>query len=195
MLLRKRTVKASDATSTASPFTLQGQFAMTIIVRPEKKSDREIIWELTKLAFSGKPYAGGNEQDLIDNLRELNVLSASLVAVDGSEVVGQITFSPASISSGEGNWYALGPISVLPHRQSEGIGGLLIEAGMKVIEHMGAWGCILTGNPDYYSRHGFTLANVHCPDNEAEEYFMLRLSGVNKPVGKFAFHDAFYTGA
>ena len=168
---------------------------MTIIVRPEKQSDREIIWELTKLAFSGKPYAGGNEQDLIDNLRELNVLSASLVAVDGSEVVGQITFSPASISSGEGNWYALGPIAVLPHRQSEGIGGLLIEAGMKVIEDMGAWGCILTGDPDYYSRHGFTLANEHCPDNEPEEYFMLRLCGVNKPAGKFAFHDAFYTGA
>jgi putative acetyltransferase len=122
-------------------------------------------------------------------------LSVSLVAIVGSALVGQITFSPASVSSDRGQWYALGPVSVAPERQREGIGGALIDAGMKAIESLGAAGCILTGDPVYYSRRGFALAPEHCPESEPEEYFMLRLTGVEQPVGTFAFHEAFYEGA
>lgn len=165
---------------------------MTIAIRPERTSDRDAIWQLTKAAFEGRPYAGGDEQDLVDSLREIGALSVSLVAVDGFTVVGQISFSPASISSGEGTWFTLGPISVAPDRQGEGIGGLLIAAGMREIEALGAWGCILTGDPDYYSRHEFVAAPEHCPPDEPAEYFMLRLTGDRHPVGTFAFHDRFH---
>jgi putative acetyltransferase len=167
---------------------------MGIVIRPEEESDRHAIWELTKSAFEGRPYADGDEQDLIDRLRAGGALSASLVAIDGSALIGQITFSPASISSDRGHWYALGPVSVIPERQREGIGGALIDAGMKAIESLGATGCILIGDPVYYSRHGFSLAPEHCPESEPEEYFMVRLTGVERPVGTFAFHGAFYEG-
>lgn len=165
---------------------------MKIEIRLESTSDHAAIWQLTKSAFEGKPYAGGNEQDLIDKLRAIGALSVSLVAIVDSEIVGQISFSPATISSGEGTWFALGPISVLPEFQGKGIGGALIEAGIKEIEGLGAWACILTGDPNYYSRHGFALAPEHCPSNEPKEYFMLRLTGNKSPVGSFAFHEAFY---
>ena len=167
---------------------------MSIVIRPEVESDRRAIWEVTKSAFEGRPYADGDEQDLIDNLRAEGALTVSLVAIDSSALVGQITFSPAYISSDRGDWYALGPVSVVPERQREGIGASLINAGIKAIDALGAAGCILTGDPGYYSRHGFALAPEHCPESESEEYFMIRVIGDEQPVGIFAFHEAFYEG-
>ena len=167
---------------------------MSMVIRQEVESDRRAIWEVTKSAFEGRPYADGDEQDLVDNLRGNGALSVSLVAIDGSALIGQITFSPASISSDRGKWFALGPVSVVPERQREGIGAALIEAGIKAIESLGAAGCILTGDPGYYSRHGFALAPKHCPESEPKEYFMVRLIGDDHPIGTVAFHESFYEG-
>ena len=168
---------------------------MTVTIRTETPEDLQDIWQVTKDAFADMPYAGGDEQDLVNVLRSIGALSLSLVATDGDELVGQVTFSPATISSSVGTWFALGPISVKPGRQSEGIGGQLIEAGIDAIQELDAWGCILTGNPDYYSRHGFSLAPERCPTKESSEYFMLRMINNQVPTGKFAFHDAFYANS
>lgn len=166
-----------------------------IVIRKETDADRASIRAVTEAAFRGRPYAGGDEQDVIDALRRYGALTISLVALDGAEIIGQITFSPAAISSGVGSWYALGPVSVVPDRQGEGVGGHLIEAGIRELAELGAWGCILTGNPGYYARHGFQPAGQFCPDVEPAEYFMLRLLGEKKPTGRFAFHEAFYLNA
>lgn len=163
-----------------------------VVIRPEQPQDREAIWTVTKAAFSGRPYAGGDEQDLINTLRDLGALSLSLVALDGKEVVGQVTFSPAEISSHVGSWFALGPVSVKPELQGARIGEQLIEAGIEAIKELGAWGCILTGDPNYYSRHGFRLSPSHCPTNESPEFFMLRQIKNQSPDGRFTFHPAFY---
>jgi putative acetyltransferase len=167
---------------------------MSITIRFEKESDQKSIWEVTRKAFLGKPYADGDEQDLIDSLRDSGALSKSIVALDGADLIGQITFSPAAISSGLGSWYALGPVAVLPERQGEGIGGKLIEVGVSELEAMGAWGCILTGDPEYYSRHGFRFAVENCPNNEPKENFMIRTFGERAPLGIFSFHPLFYAG-
>lgn len=167
----------------------------TPTIRPEKPEDRDAIWQLTKDAFTGRPYAGGDEQDVIDRLRALNALVVSLVAMDVDTLVGQASFSPAEPSSGKGEWFALGPISVAPDQQGKGIGGKLIEAGIDAITKLGASGCILTGDPNYYSRHGFALAPDHCPESEAAEFFMLRLITNQDVSGNFKFHRAFYEDA
>ena len=73
-----------------------------ITIRPEKDIDHTAIWQITKDAFAGKAYAGGDEQDLINNLRSAGVLALSLVAVEGETVVGHVAYSPATISSGVG---------------------------------------------------------------------------------------------
>lgn len=166
-----------------------------IEVRPEQESDWRSIHEVTRRAFEGKPYSDGDEPDLIDRLREIGALTLSLVALANGSVVGQITFSPANISSGSRSWYALGPVSVVPERQGEGIGSLLIEAGLSEITNRGALGCILTGNPNYYRRFGFELSPSNCPSNEPEENFMVRVLSTEKPVGRFSFHKAFYGNA
>ena len=42
------------------------------------------------------------------------VITVSLVAEMDGRVVGHIAFSPVTLSDGTGNWYGLGPVSVLP---------------------------------------------------------------------------------
>ena len=163
-----------------------------IELREEISSDVQPIHQVTELAFRGRPYAGGDEQDVVDRLRAQNALTLSLVAIEAGELVGQVTFSPAELSNGSGLWYALGPVSVTPQLQSEGIGASLINLGLEKITAMGALGCILTGNPAYYTRFGFKLSPKHAPDNEPEAFFMLKLMQDVQPEGRFAFHQAFY---
>jgi putative acetyltransferase len=162
------------------------------IIREEIASDKLAIRRITEAAFKDKPYAGGDEQDVIDRLRDSGALCLSLVMSDGDKVVGQISFSPATFSDGSEPWFALGPVSVLPSRQGLGLGSSLINEGLTRINDMGALGCILTGNPEYYLRFGFELAAVNVPSNEQAEYFMLNLLGGDKAQGTFAFHKAFY---
>ena len=96
-------------------------------------------WEVP---FAGKPYAAGDEAELVEKLRFQNVLSVSLVAETEGAVVGQTAFSPAQASDGTAKWYALGPVSVLPARQGKGIGSRLVRAGLQAISELGADGCI-----------------------------------------------------
>jgi len=165
-----------------------------IHIRPERPSDREAIYEVTRRAFTGVPFAAGDEPELIDNLRGAGLLFLSLVAEDGDTIVGQITFSPAAISNGTGPWYALGPVSVEPGRQGEGIGTRLVREGLNAISARNALGCVLTGNPLYYRRFGFELRPKNCPLNEQEGHFMVKLLADIEPEGSFAFHDLFYGG-
>jgi putative acetyltransferase len=161
-------------------------------IREEVPSDKMAIFQITEAAFRGRPYAGGDEQDLIDGLRACGALSLSLVILDREDVIGQVTFSPAGTGDDSGPWFALGPVSVIPDRQSQKIGSELIIEGLARIEAMGALGCILTGDPAYYKRFGFEFSPKNVPVNEPEEFFMLKLFGDNKANGMFAFHEAFY---
>lgn len=163
-----------------------------LIIRPEQPADQPVIYELTEQAFRGRPYAGGDEQEVINRLRERGELVLSLVAELQDEVVGQITFSPAQMADDSTPWFALGPVSVLPALQSKGIGGALINQGLDEILKLGALGCILTGNPVYYSRFGFEFAPEHAPANEPAEFFMLKCFTAVRPRGTFRFSASFY---
>ena len=146
-------------------------------------------WEVP---FAGKPYAAGDEAELVEKLRFQNVLSVSLVAETEGAVVGQTAFSPAQASDGTAKWYALGPVSVLPARQGKGIGSRLVRAGLQAISELGADGCILTGNPAYYRRFGFQLSPLNVPAGEPAEFFMVKVFGHGQPKGPISFHAAFY---
>ena len=168
---------------------------MSIAIRQELPDDVAAIYEVTRAAFFGQPYAGGDEQDVVNRLRDLGQLTVSLVALDSEELVGQVSFSPVTLSDGSSPWFGLGPVSVRPDRQSEGIGGKLIRAGLDIIIQRGALGCVLTGDPEYYRPFGFQLAPDNVPQEEMPEYFQLKLLGAERAEGTFAFHSAFYQGA
>lgn len=63
----------------------------------------------------------------------------------------------------DGNQYevlSLGPISVLPEYQQQGIGGRMIALTKKLAPEMGFRAILLCGDPDYYLRQGFIPAET-----------------------------------
>jgi len=165
---------------------------MTAIrVRPERSSDTHAIGELIRSAFLGKPYAEGDEAELVEALRAQAALSVALVAERDGLVVGQVAFSPARASDGTPGWYALGPLAVLPAHQRGGIGSALVRAGLDRIAELGAGGCILVGDPSYYARFGFRLSPESAPPGQPSEFFMVKLLRGQLPVGPVHFHAAF----
>jgi putative acetyltransferase len=96
-----------------------------------------------------------------------------------------------TIPGGVGDWYGLGPVSVLPTYQRRGIGTALIREGLSRLKGLGARGCCLVGHPQYYRRFGFeNIPGLVYPGVPAEVFFALSLDG-HFPQGSVAFHDAF----
>jgi len=124
-------------------------------IRSERPEDVLEIRRLTTSAFEHMPFSDGTEADCIDKLRADNDLTLSLVAVEEDDVVGHIAFSPVSLTESLDGWVGLGPVSVWPVRQRKGIGGLLINRGLELLRDREVPGCVLIGDPNYYSRFGF----------------------------------------
>jgi len=163
-----------------------------ILVRPENPSDVAGIYALTELAFRDMEHSAGDEQDLINSLRERGALALSLVAIKDNAIVGHVAFSPATHETGVNGWFALGPVSVDPALQKQGIGSLLIKRGLVQLQEMNAKGCILVGHLEYYPRFGFRVMPHLAPEREPGEYFMVLPFGDTPLQGRFAFHPAFY---
>jgi putative acetyltransferase len=163
-----------------------------IRIRPEVATDPPAIFDLTRRAFAPMPFAAGDEQALVGVLRELGALSLSLVAEHQGEIVGHVALSPVTHESGEAGWFGLGPISVEPALQRQGVGGALIAEAKRWLSDQDARGCILTGDPNYYPRHGFLPAPGHAPEAEPAEYFMVLALCGRIPDGRFRFHPAFH---
>lgn len=128
---------------------------MNITIRSEKNSDIKTIETITKAAFKTLNFDELTEHYIVNALRRNNVLTLSLVAEVNNNVVGHIAFSPVEISDGSENWYGAGPFSVEPSKHKKGIGKALMNEGLSRLKSMGAKGCILVGDPNYYKFFGF----------------------------------------
>jgi putative acetyltransferase len=111
-----------------------------MIIRNEKSTDIEAISEVTLAAFQNLPISHHTEQFIIKGLRDANALTISLVAEIDGKIVGHIAFSPVTISDGSLNLHGLGPVSVLPEYQKQGIGKLLIQEGLSLLRAQGSSG-------------------------------------------------------
>lgn len=69
--------------------------------------------------------------------------------------MGHVAFLPVTIGVESDGWYGLGPVSVWPDKQRQGIGSALINEGLAILKANGAKGCVLIGDPAYYERFGF----------------------------------------
>jgi putative acetyltransferase len=165
---------------------------MQISVRPETPHDHQVIYGITQRAFASMPFASGDEQILINNLRDAGALSISLVAEVNAHVRGHVAFSPARAADGTHPWYALGPIAVEPTFQRRGIGTALINAGIRLLQERNAQGCTLVGDTNYYPRFGFQSFPAICPPTEPPEYFMILPMRTKTPTAVITFHPLFY---
>ncbi|MCI0666125.1 MAG: N-acetyltransferase [Acidobacteria bacterium] len=144
-----------------------------MIVRKENPGDIEAIRHVNEMAFGGP-----SEADLVDALRRHGKVTISLVAEEDSQIVGHILFSPVTLEPGINAFAAVGlaPLAVLPQFQNQGIGSLLVVAGLEQCRAAGIDWVVVLGHPSYYPRFGFVPASrfgVKCVYNVSDETFML----------------------
>jgi len=162
-----------------------------MIIRKETKSDIEAITQVTIAAFRTLPISNHTEQFIIKALRAAGALTISLVAEIDGQVVGHIAFSPVTISDGAKGWYGLGPVSVLPDYQRQGIGKALINEGLSLLKDMGGQGCALVGDPNYYKRFGFKNCPGLVHEGVPQEVFLVLPFTEKIPKGIVVFHEGF----
>jgi putative acetyltransferase len=130
-------------------------------IRAEVLADVEAIRRVNELAF-GRP----EEADVVDRLRQARIPFLSLVAEDGGAIVGHVLFTPAIVDVGQDGeqriaGMGLAPLAVLPERQRQGIGSLLVRCGLDLLRADGCPFVIVLGHAEYYARFGFERASVH----------------------------------
>jgi putative acetyltransferase len=162
-----------------------------IVIRGETDADVSAISEVTVAAFKTLEISNHTEQFIIEALRAAKALAVTLVAEMDGRVIGHIAFSPVTISDGTRDWYGLGPVSVLPAYQRQGIGKALIREGLSRLKDMNAQGCCLVGHPDYYRKFGFkNISGLVHEGVPQEVFFALSFDG-RYPQGTVAFHEGF----
>lgn len=96
-----------------------------------------------------------------------------------------------TLSDGTPGWYGLGPVSVLPQHQRQGVGKAPIREGLARLKALHTRGCCLVGHPDYYGQFGFVdPAGLAVEGVPPEAFFALSFEG-RYPQGTVAFHDGF----
>jgi putative acetyltransferase len=164
---------------------------MKIVIRNETEADISAITEVTVAAFKTLEVSNQTEQFIIEALRAAEALTVSLVADMDGRVIGHIAFSPVTISDGTQNWYGLGPVSVLPEFQRQGIGKALVQEGLSSLKNLNAAGCCVVGHPDYYKKFGFdNPSGLSIEGVPQEVFFALSFDG-NIPQGNITFHEGF----
>jgi len=167
---------------------------MKITVTGETPNDLVAIDQLLTAAFLEAPHSNQCEHHIVRRLREAGDLSFALVARDGDKVVGYAAVSPVAVAD-EPNWYRLGPVAVIPNYQYQGIGSQLMREALMRMRDIGAAGCVVQGEPEYYKRFGFKaeagLQLTHLP----QEHFMALAFDGRMPSGQVSFADAFMVAA
>ena len=159
------------------------------MIRAERPGDEDAIRDVTTRAFAGAAHSDGTEADIVARLRDAGALTLSLVADDGGIVV-HVAFSPVTIVGAAG-WFGLGPVSVAPDRQQQGIGQKLILEGLARLKTRGAAGCVVLGDPDYYARFGFAADPALRYPGPPPAYFQCLAFAGATPAGIVAYHSAF----
>jgi putative acetyltransferase len=163
-----------------------------LAIRPETADDFTAIHDVTKRAFATQPHADGDEQDLVDLLRERGELTLSLVAtLPGSGVVGHIGFSPVTIDGQDRGWFQMAPVSVEPALHHQGIGSTLIRASVERLRGQGTSGIGVVGNPAYYERFGFSVLPGLAPAGSEAAFFRAMVLQGGAPRGVVRYASAF----
>jgi putative acetyltransferase len=147
---------------------------MKVNIRSELPDDIAKIRKVNEAAFDTNA-----EADLVEGLREADAISLSLVAILKKIIVGHILFSPVVIESKDSILHVvgLGPMSVLPEHQRQGIGSKLVVAGLEMCLSQDQPAVVVLGHPEFYPRFGFVPSRQYSITSEYEvppEVFMIR---------------------
>lgn len=162
-------------------------------IRSEEPRDRQAVRKLNEAAFGGPA-----EANLVEALHRDGAAVVALVAERDGEVVGHILFSPVSVEPATPRrLVGLAPMAVAPEFQRQGIGLLLVRAGLDRCRSAGAEAVVVLGHADYYPRFGFRPADdfgLRCEYDVPPEVFMaleLEPDALRDVSGLVEYHHAF----
>lgn len=175
-----------------------------MLIRRERPEDVADIRAVTAAAFSGvehsappiEPDGAPGEATLVGWLREDPgwVPELSLVAEVDGEIVGHVVATRGTLAGQPA--LGLGPVSVSPARQRDGVGSALMHAILGAADALGEPVVVLLGSPAYYGRFGFVPAStlgIDAPDPAWADYFQARPLAAYDPSvrGTFAYAAPF----
>ncbi|MBB4944782.1 putative acetyltransferase [Kitasatospora gansuensis] len=168
-----------------------------MLIRRETPADVAAVRAVTAVAFARAETVEPIEVALLDQLRSgpawLPPLSMVATGTDGA-VVGHVVCSRAHVDGAP--VVGLGPISVLPGHQRQGVGLALVHAVLGGADALGEPLVALLGSPDYYGRYGFrpsTEYGITAPDPTWGRFFQARPLAAYQPSlrGAFVYPQAF----
>ena len=158
-----------------------------MIIRNAAATDLAAIDAVLRQAFPGP-----EEANLVRHLYRDGDVVLALVAEMADQVVGTVLFSRMGAP-----FPALGlaPLAVVPERQRQGIAASLIRKGLELARDDGWEGVFVLGDPDYYTRFGFTAAAASGFNNPYAGPYLMALSLGGGPLpaceGKVDYAKAF----
>jgi putative acetyltransferase len=173
-----------------------GESLPVVEVRAQGAGETDAVNRVITEAFAD----GGDVAALWTDVVARGLDRASLVAVDGGDVVGHIGLSHGWLDARRElvDVLILSPLSVRPDRQGEGAGTALVAAAIGNAKGLGAPAVFLEGSPSYYGRRGFQPAGrwgFEAPSRRTPEpaFQVALLSGhVGWMVGRVVYHDVWW---
>lgn len=125
-------------------------------IREAVDSDLDEVLSVERAAF-GSDEEANLVRDLMDDKSARPILS--LLAFEDGRAVGHILFTKARLEPRAPlSIVLLAPLAVIPDAQRRGIGGKLIEQGLRMLSETGVDLVFVLGHPQYYQRFGFQPA-------------------------------------
>jgi putative acetyltransferase len=168
-----------------------------VLVRREMAEDVAAIRAVTAAAFARPGEAVPAEAPLVDWLRAspawIPELSFTALGAAG-EIVGHVVCTRGAV--GPAPALALGPLSVWPDRQRQGVGQALMHAVLGAADALGEPLVALLGSTGYYQRFGFRLASEYGITPRPPEWvthFQVRTLTAYDPAvrGEFGYPEPF----
>lgn len=170
-----------------------------MIIRRENPEDVDVIRAVTAAAFArpDEPGQAPPEAGLVDALRAspawLPALSLVATEPDGT-VIGHVVATRGHVDTSPA--LGLGPLSVSPYHQRQGVGSALMHAVLGAADALGEPLVALLGDPLYYRRFGFRLSNeygVTPPVPTWQPHFQVRPLSAHDPLlhGVFTYAEPF----
>ena len=125
----------------------------------------------------------------------------SLIALDDEKALGHVLFTQIKLTNDNDSVSAsiLAPLAVIPEAQKQGVGGKLVQEGLRLLTESGVDLVFVLGHPDYYPRHGFIApagalgfeAPYHIPEKHAHAWMVqeLRPGIIGSVKGKVVCSD------
>lgn len=163
-----------------------------MLIRETQIHDFNEIMDVEKSAF-GYVKEANLVADLLSDPSAEPLLS--LLAFHNNSAVAHILFTKARFAeqnSPQPLMHILAPLAVKPDYQKQGIGGMLIAEGLKILRENGSELVFVLGHKEYYPRHGFIpdagglgfSAPYPIPAKHAEYWMVQPLTPSGLEVGK-----------